>query len=116
MSTYHGRSNGRPQWKAKLNIQTLTVTVCSQLVGVALPTDRVADWCIAKDSVQAISCLIEALHLFNTNGKHLLYETSVLGILLILQHLAQNQSYLTIITGRHPWLLCQSALWLSLVS
>ncbi len=73
--------------------------MCSQLVGLALPTDRVSDWCIAKDSVQAISCLIEALHLFNTNGKHLLYETSVLGILLVLQHLAQNQTYLTIITG-----------------
>ncbi|CAL8467978.1 g7516 [Coccomyxa elongata] len=73
--------------------------VLKDLVGLALPTDRVSDWCIAKDSVQAISCLIEALHLFNTNGKHLLYETSVLGILLILQHLAQNQTYLTIITG-----------------
>ena len=76
--------------------------MCSQLVGLALPTDRVADWCIAKDSVQAISCLVEALHLFNTTGRHLLYETSVLGILLILQHLGQNQSYLTIITGGRP--------------
>ncbi len=72
---------------------------CAQLVALALPTAKVADWRIAKDSVQAISCLIEALYLFSKDGKHLLYESSILGILLILQHLGQNQTYLAIITG-----------------
>lgn len=70
-----------------------------QLVALALPTARVSDWRIAKDSVQAISCLIEGLYLFSKDGKHLLYESSVMGILLILQHLGQNQTYLAIITG-----------------
>jgi hypothetical protein len=86
----------QPSWRHECEAEC---ALCLQLVALALPTARVSDWRIAKDSVQAISCLIEGLYLFSKDGKHFLYESSVMGILLILQHLGQNQTYLAIITG-----------------
>lgn len=67
-----------------------------------MPLSKMGEWSIARDSVQAISCLVEALYIFSREGKHLLYETSVQSILLVLEHLSNNSTYLAIITGSEP--------------
>lgn len=68
---------------------------------MALPSDKVGEWPVAADSVQAISCLIEALYQFTLQGKNFLYESSVEGILHVLHHLSQSPTYLAIITGQN---------------
>jgi hypothetical protein len=82
-----------------------------QAVMLALPKDKAAEWPVASDSVQAISCLIEALYHFTLQGRHFLYESSVEGVLHILMHLAHSPTYLAIITGKDttlPSCICKS--------
>ena len=54
---------------------------------------------VAPDAVQAVSCLIEALHLFTLHGSSFLYEASVATILDVLMRLSQSGAYLAIIAG-----------------
>jgi hypothetical protein len=76
------------------------VTWWVQAVTRALPLETCASWTVAPDSVQAVSCMVTALNLFNIHGKDFLYESSVEGILHVLKHLGQSPAYLGIITGR----------------
>lgn len=50
--------------------------------------------------MQAVSCLVTALNLYNVHGRDFLYESSVEGILHVLRHLGQSPAYLGIVTGR----------------
>ena len=49
--------------------------------------------------MQAVSCLVTALNLYNMYGKDFLYESSVEGVLHVLRHLGQSPAYLGIVTG-----------------
>ena len=70
-----------------------------QAVTKALPLETCASWRVAPDSVQAVSCLVTALNLYNVHGRDFLYESSVEGILHVLRHLGQSPAYLGIVTG-----------------
>ena len=70
-----------------------------QAVTKALPLETSASWKVAPDSVQAVSCLVTALNLYNMHGKDFLYESSVEGILHVLKHLGQSPAYLGIVAG-----------------
>jgi hypothetical protein len=61
---------------------------------VALAPDAVA-----PDAVQAVSCLVEALHQFSLQGSAFLYEASVAAMLGVLLRLSQSPAYLAILTG-----------------
>ena len=71
----------------------------AQAVTKALPLETCASWRVAPDSVQAVSCLVTALNLYNAHGRDFLYESSVEGILHVLRHLGQSPAYLGIVTG-----------------
>ena len=70
-----------------------------QAVTKALPLETCASWAVAPDSVQAISCLVTALNLYNLQGRDFMYESSVEGVLHVLKHLGQSPAYLGIICG-----------------
>lgn len=74
-------------------------TLHVQAVTRALPLETCNNWTVAPDSVQAVSCMVTALNLFNVNGKDFLYESSVEGVLHVLKHLGQSPAYLGIIAG-----------------
>jgi hypothetical protein len=71
----------------------------SQIVTLALPTATAPDWAVAPDAVQAVSCLVEALHLYMCRGKSFLYDAGTEAVLDVLMHLSHSPSYLMIITG-----------------
>ena len=71
----------------------------TQAVTKALPLETCNNWTVAPDSVQAISCMVTALNLYNIHGKDFIYETSVEGVLHVLKHLGQSSAYLGIICG-----------------
>ena len=71
----------------------------AQIITLALPAATAAEWAIAPDAVQAISCLVEALHLYVSRGKGFLYDAGAEAVLDVLMHLSQSPSYLMIITG-----------------
>ena len=54
---------------------------------------------MAPDAVQAVSCLVEALHLYVSRGKNFLYDAGTQAVLDVLMHLSQSPSYLKIIIG-----------------
>ena len=60
---------------------------------------------VAPDAVQAVSCLVEALHLFTLHGSSFLYEASVSSILDVLMYLSQSKAYLALIAGEPPLIL-----------
>jgi len=86
--------------------QLRNICLFLQAVTKALPLDSCNNWAVAPDSVQAISCMITALNLYNIHGKDFLYESSVEGVLHVLKHLGQSPAYLGIISGEYPlvWL------------
>ncbi len=65
----------------------------------ALPLETCNNWTVAPDSVQAISCMVTALNLYNIHSKDFIYESSVEGVLHVLKHLGQSSAYLGIICG-----------------
>ena len=79
---------------------------------VALAPDAVA-----PDAVQAVSCLVEALHQFTLQGSAFLYEASVAALLATLMHLSRSPAQLAILTGALSWrMLCPSFLLLGFYS
>ena len=82
-----------------------TTATMAQAVTRALPLETCNNWAVAPDSVQAISCMVTALNLYNIHGKDFIYESSVEGVLHVLKHLGQSSAYLGIICGgcRRPW-------------
>lgn len=83
----------------------------TQAVSKALPLETCNNWGVAPDSVQAVSCMVTALNLYNIHGKDFIYESSVEGVLHVLKHLGQSSAYLGIICGeqcplRHAAMRC----------